>query len=91
MHGVVEVFSFWAIHVESFLDGIPRFIRQTVKKPSVGPGEAQKRGDPELRFPDEPWRTTFSDTKTAAVTAIAILTATVQAPDGFNFLFSTCK
>ena len=63
MHGVVEVFSFWAIHVEPFLDGIPRFIRQTVKKPSVGPGEAQKRGDPELRFPDEPWCTTFSDTR----------------------------
>ena len=91
MHGKVEVFSFWVIHVELFLDRISRFVRQAVKKPSVGPGEAQKRCEPELRFSDEPGCTTFSDTKTAAVTAIAILTATVQAPDGFNFLFSTCN
>ena len=91
MYGKVEVFSFWVIHVELFLDRISRFVRQAVKKPSVRPGEAQKRGDPELRLPDEPRRTTFSDTETAVVAAIAILTATVQAPDRFNFLFSACN
>ena len=91
MHGKVEVFSFWVIHVELLLDRISRFVRQAVKKSSVGPGETQKRSDPELCFSDEPRRTTFSDAQTAAVTAIAILTATVQAPDRFNFLFSTCN
>ena len=84
MHGVVDDISFWVINVELFLNCIPRFICETFKEPPIGPSEAQKGGDPELSFADEPRRTTFAETKTAVIAAIALLTTTLQAPAQFN-------
>ena len=77
MHRVVDGIS-WVIHVELFLNRIPRFICEAFKEPPIRPGETQKGGDPELSLADEPRCTTFAETKTAVVAAIAFLTATVK-------------